>query len=186
MASGVIATPASPSAAERESGLRVITGTAVLSKVRPRTFRPVVAVAVGLTLSIHSIRTARREQFYWLTVLATFALGTAVGDLTGITLRWGFLASGLLFTVAILVPLVLWRLGANAMAASVLTRPLGDSFADWLGKEPAIGGGRGYGDGPVTLAALVLIVTLVAYAARSRHDVQPPAAHPLSTASSLS
>ena len=63
------------------------------------------------TLSIHSITTARREQLYWLTVLATFALGTAAGDLTGLTLHLGFLASGVLFTAAIAVPLVAWRLG---------------------------------------------------------------------------
>ncbi len=142
------------------------------------------------TLSIHSIVTVRREQFYWLTVLATFATGTAVGDLTGITLGWGFLASGLLFAVAILVPLVAWRLGTNAIVAFwtayVLTRPLGASFADWLGKEPSIGGGRGYGDGPVALAALVLIVALVAYAARSGRDVQRPVAEPATAAAGLS
>ncbi|MFD0485514.1 hypothetical protein ACFQ46_23225 [Kineococcus sp. GCM10028916] len=128
------------------------------------------------TLDIHSITTARRERFYWATVVATFALGTAVGDLTGLTMHLGFLPSGLLFAVAIAVPLVAWRLGANPVAtfwvAYVLTRPLGASFADWLAKEPSVGGGVGFGDGPVTLVALVVIVALVAHLAVKRGDVQ--------------
>lgn len=128
------------------------------------------------TLSIHSITTARREQFYWATVLATFALGTAVGDLTGLRLGWGFFASGLLFTGAILVPLVAWRLGANPIAtfwvAYVLTRPLGASFADWVAKEHGTGGGLDFGDGRVTLVTLVLIALLVAYAALSGTGTQ--------------
>ncbi|RZS89852.1 putative membrane-anchored protein [Motilibacter rhizosphaerae] len=128
------------------------------------------------TLDIHSITTARRERFYWCTVLATFALGTAVGDLTGMTVGLGFFASGILFAVAILVPLVAWRLGANAVAmfwtAYVLTRPLGASFADWMGKEHSIGGGLGWGDGTVTLLALGLIVALVAVVAVRGGDAQ--------------
>jgi uncharacterized membrane-anchored protein len=119
------------------------------------------------TLSIHSIVTTRRECFYWSTVLATFALGTAAGDLTGLTWRLGFLASGMLFLALITVPLVAWRLGLNAVAAFwtayVLTRPLGASFADWVGKEHRVGGGLGLGDGPITVLSLVLIMVLVAY-----------------------
>lgn len=131
------------------------------------------------TLSVHSITTARRERFYWSTVLATFALGTAAGDLTGLTLHLGFFASGLLFLAAIAVPLVAWRLGANGVAcfwsAYVLTRPLGASFADWAGKDRSFGSGLGYGDGPVTLVLLAVIVALVAVLAVTRSDVQ--AAH---------
>lgn len=132
------------------------------------------------TLSIHSIDSARREQLYWCTVLATFALGTAAGDLTGLRLHLGFLASGVLFSLAMLVPLAAWRLGASPVAAFwtayVLTRPLGASFADWLGKEPATGGGLGLGDGPVAVACIVLIVALVVVVQRRGGDVQPPAA----------
>ena len=128
------------------------------------------------TLSIHSIVTPRRERFYWATVLATFALGTAVGDLTGLTLHLGFLASGLLFLAVIAVPLVAWRAGLNEViafwVAYVLTRPLGASFADWLAKEHSVGGGLGYGDGTITLVSLVLIAALVAYVALTRIDVQ--------------
>ncbi|MFH9866663.1 hypothetical protein ACH4NT_11350 [Streptomyces lydicus] len=126
------------------------------------------------TLSIHSIRTRRRETFYWATVLATFALGTAVGDLTAGTLHWGYLASGLLFTALIAVPALSGRfLGLNAVAAFwwayVLTRPLGASFADWMGVSTARGG-LGWGTGPVTLALVVPIVLLVGYLAISHQD----------------
>ncbi|MFF8783523.1 hypothetical protein [Streptomyces sp. NPDC015125] len=126
------------------------------------------------TLSIHSIRTRRRETFYWATVLATFALGTAVGDLTAGTLHWGYLPSGILFTVLIAVPALSGRfLGLNAVAAFwwayVLTRPLGASFADWMGVTSARGG-LGWGTGPVTLTLIVPIVLLVAYLAISHKD----------------
>lgn len=126
------------------------------------------------TLSIHSIRTRRREAFYWATVLATFALGTAVGDLTAGTLRWGYLPSGILFAALIAVPALSGRfLGLNAVAAFwwayVLTRPLGASFADWMGVSTARGG-LGWGTGPVTLALIVPIVLLVAYLAISHKD----------------
>ncbi|MCW2778719.1 MAG: hypothetical protein JWN17_2444, partial [Frankiales bacterium] len=131
------------------------------------------------TLSVHSITTPRRERLYWCTVLATFALGTAAGDLTGLTLHLGFFASGLLFLAAIAVPLVGWKLGLNEVAAFwsayVLTRPLGASFADWAGKEHEHGGGLGYGDGVVTLVLLALIVALVAVLAVTKSDVQDPA-----------
>jgi uncharacterized membrane-anchored protein len=128
------------------------------------------------TLSIHSITTARREHLYWCTVLATFALGTAIGDLTGLRMQLGFFSSGLLFLAAIAVPLVAWRLGLNAIAAFwaayVLTRPLGASFADWIAKKHDTGGGLGFGDGRVTLISAALIVLLVAYAAVTHRDVQ--------------
>lgn len=129
------------------------------------------------TLSIHSIRTRRRETFYWATVLATFALGTAVGDLTAGTLHWGYLPSGILFTVLIAVPALSGRfLGLNAVAAFwwayVLTRPLGASFADWMGVSTSRGG-LGWGTGPVTLALIVPIALLVGYLAVSHKDTPP-------------
>jgi len=130
------------------------------------------------TLSIHSITTRRREHFYWTTVLATFALGTAAGDLTADQLGWGFLASGLLFAAVMLVPaLGRWKLGMGEVlafwSAYVVTRPLGASFADWLGKPPSFGNGLGYGDGTVAAVATGLIVVLVAWVSRSGSDVQP-------------
>jgi uncharacterized membrane-anchored protein len=122
------------------------------------------------TLSIHSITTRRRELFYWATVMATFAFGTAAGDLTAASLGLGYLKSGLLFGAMILVPLVAWRLGLNAVVAFwtayILTRPLGASFADWFAK-PVSRTGLGYGDGPVTLVLVMAIVVLVGWMAVS-------------------
>src|SRR5208282_4305313 len=70
------------------------------------------------TLSIHSITTQRREAYYWATVLATFALGTALGDFTATSLGLGYLASGILFFGLILLPaLAWWRFGLNSIAA---------------------------------------------------------------------
>ncbi len=122
------------------------------------------------TLSIHSITSARRELFYWLSVTTTFALGTATGDWTAVTLHWGYLASGLLFTGLFVVPGLAFRLaGANAVAAFwasyVLTRPLGASYADWLGVSPARGG-LNWGPGNVALLFSALIALGVVVARR--------------------
>jgi uncharacterized membrane-anchored protein len=127
------------------------------------------------TLSIHSICTRRRELFYWATVCATFALGTAVGDLTATTLGLGFLASGIMFTVAILIPaLAWWKFRLNAVVAFwtayVLTRPLGASYADWMGVGHHFGG-LGLGRGHVALYLTVVIIAFVGYLAVTRVDV---------------
>jgi uncharacterized membrane-anchored protein len=128
------------------------------------------------TLSIHSITTRRRESFYWAAVLATFALGTAAGDLTAISLHLGFFDSVLLFAAIIAVPaLGWWRLGLNPILAFwlayILTRPLGASFADWFSK-PHANTGLGLGDGTVSALALVVFIALVAYVAATKRDVQ--------------
>jgi uncharacterized membrane-anchored protein len=135
------------------------------------------------TLSIHSVNTPRREFFYWAAVVATFAMGTALGDLTATTVGLGYLASGLLFAVVIAIPAIgYWRFRWNAIFcfwfAYVATRPLGASFADWLGK-PKSAGGLGLGDGPVALALTIAIFCLVAFLAVTRRDVQTarPGAH---------
>jgi uncharacterized membrane-anchored protein len=135
------------------------------------------------TLSIHSIITRRRELFYWATVLASFALGTAAGDFTADQLRLGYLPSVLIFGVAIAVPAVGWRFfRLNPVVAFwvayVLTRPLGASIADWLGKPAAHGGGLGFGDGTVAAVAAGVIAVLVGYLAVRRTDVQAPAPVP--------
>jgi uncharacterized membrane-anchored protein len=129
------------------------------------------------TLSIHSIVTRRRETFYWLTVLSTFALGTAAGDLTAVSLNLGFFASAVLFAVAIAVPaLAWWKLRLNAVIAFwiayVLTRPLGASLADWFGK-PHGQSGLNLGDGTVAGLATIAIAALVAYVGFTRRDIQP-------------
>jgi uncharacterized membrane-anchored protein len=135
--------------------------------------------AVERTLSIHSITTPRREMFYWATVIATFALGTALGDLTATTLGLGFLASGIMFTVIIAIPAVAyWKLRMNAIVAFwfayVVARPLGASYADWLGVSHTHGG-VGLGRGPVALILTVFIVGFVGYLAVSRKDIEQPA-----------
>jgi uncharacterized membrane-anchored protein len=132
------------------------------------------------TLSIHSITTTRRETFYWLTVLATFAMGTAIGDLTAYTLKLGFLTAGIVFAVAFVVPGIAWRFfGLNSVVAFwiayVLTRPLGASFADWTGKARDAGG-LGWGDGTVAAVLLLAIAVLVAYVTYTDRDRLEPAA----------
>ncbi|MGA7705439.1 MAG: hypothetical protein WB998_11145 [Solirubrobacteraceae bacterium] len=128
------------------------------------------------TLSIHSVDTARRELFYWAAVVATFAMGTAVGDLTANTFGLGYFASGVLFAAVIAIPAIGYRsLGWNSIFcfwfAYVVTRPFGASVADWLGKSKSAGG-LGFGDGTVALALGALIFALVAFLAITRRDVQ--------------
>ncbi|QNE48465.1 hypothetical protein F1C58_09965 [Glaciihabitans sp. INWT7] len=118
------------------------------------------------TLSIHSITSHRREIFYWAAVIVTFALGTAVGDLTATTLHLGYLVSGLLFAVVIAIPAVAFRLRRFGPVfafwfAYVATRPLGASFADWMGVSHARGGLQ-WGTGPVSVVLAVLIAVGVA------------------------
>lgn len=120
------------------------------------------------TLSIHSITTRRRERFYWSAVLSTFALGTAAGDLTAMPLNLGFGGSILLFGAIILIPAAGWWRGSlNPIlafwASYVVTRPLGASVADWLGKPPHQTG-LGLGDGVVTGLGLLAFGVLVAFA----------------------
>jgi uncharacterized membrane-anchored protein len=119
------------------------------------------------TLSIHSIYTPRRELFYWAAVVTTFALGTAAGDLSAVTLHRGYFSSGVMFAIVILVPAVAhWRFGMNPILAFwfayIVTRPLGASFADWLGVSHRRGG-LALGPGPVSLSLAALIVAFVAY-----------------------
>jgi len=138
------------------------------------------------TLSIHSIINRRRETFYWITVLVTFALGTAAGDMTASTLGWGYLKSGVIFTLVFATIGAAYALLRDAFGARdgsesllsigafwlayVFTRPLGASFADWFGEPPGKQG-LGYGDGTVTIVLLVLIALFVGYLQFSKVDV---------------
>ena len=131
--------------------------------------------AVERTLSIHAITTRRRESFYWAAVLATFALGTAAGDLTAKTLHLGYLTSFVLFAVVIAVPAVAHRtMGLNAIAAFwlayIVTRPLGASYADWFA-GPSTDGGLGFGTGTVTLAGVTALVVAVGYVTKRRGGI---------------
>jgi uncharacterized membrane-anchored protein len=130
------------------------------------------------TLSIHSVDTRRREAFYWAAVLATFALGTATGDMTAYSLDLGYLASGAVFAAVIAVAaLVYWRGWLAAIPsfwfAYILTRPLGASFADWTAVS-ADRGGLGWGTGQVSLGLALCITALVIYQSfAARRNVAP-------------
>jgi uncharacterized membrane-anchored protein len=130
------------------------------------------------TLSIHSITTQRREAYYWATVFATFALGTALGDFTATSLNLGYLDSGILFGVLILIPAMAhWQLGLNGIAAFwmsyVITRPLGASFADYISKPRNLSG-LNFGDGPTAIVFAVAVFISVSYLALARPDIQKP------------
>jgi uncharacterized membrane-anchored protein len=140
------------------------------------------------TLSIHSIYTRRREVFYWATVLATFALGTAAGDLTAKVVGLGYLGSGVMFAVVIAIPYVGYRwFGLNPIVgfwfAYIVTRPLGASFADWLAWPPSVGG-LGFGHGMVSLVSTFIIIGFVGYMAATGKDVMVRNAGPRPSASS--
>jgi uncharacterized membrane-anchored protein len=130
------------------------------------------------TLSIHSISTQRREAYYWATVFATFALGTALGDFTATSLNLGYLDSGILFAIVILIPAVAhWRFGLNGIAAFwmsyIVTRPLGASFADYISKPKNLSG-INFGDGPTAIVFALAVLILVTYLALARPDIQKP------------
>lgn len=122
--------------------------------------------AVERDLSVHDIVTTRRQLFYWAAVMATFAMGTAVGDLTAALLPIGYAGAAVVFAVLILIPALgyryaRWQPVVAFWSAYVITRPLGASVADWLGKPPALGG-LGLGDGPVAFVLAAAIVIVVA------------------------
>lgn len=135
----------------------------------------IVWYATEKTLSIHSINTLRRELFYWATVMATFALGTAVGDLTAATFKLGYFSSGILFAILFAIPaLAYWLFRINAIFAFwfayIMTRPFGASFADWFGKP--ILGGLGLGDEPVVIVLTFFIIALVGYVSITHVDMK--------------
>ena len=131
--------------------------------------------ATERTLSIHSIYTPRRELFYWATVMATFALGTAAGDMTASTMGLGYFTSGVMFGVLFALPALGYRfLHVNPIlafwTAYVLTRRFGASFADWAGKSPSLSG-LGLGTGAVSVVLTIVIVSLVGYLTVRHKDI---------------
>ncbi|EPL11277.1 hypothetical protein [Pseudomonas sp. CF161] len=119
------------------------------------------------TLSIREIVTPRRELFYWATVLCTFALGTAAGDLASEALGLGFTLGAAIFAALIAATLVAWRLSANGVLtfwiAYILTRPFGASLGDLLTQAKTYGG-LGMGATWTSALFLCVIVLLVAVA----------------------
>ena len=154
------------------AGVALTTTTAIFSVALAATFG--AWFASERTLSIHSVVTRRREAFYWLAVLFTFALGTAAGDLIAERLDVGYWKSAVLFAAAIaVVAAAHYRLGLNAIAAFwvayILTRPLGASVGDYLSQARS-DGGLGLGTAGTSALFLAVILGLVAYLTISRID----------------
>lgn len=128
------------------------------------------------TLSIHTIVTPTREAFYWLTVLVTFALGTAAGDWTLALTGWGPGLAVLLPTTLILAVVLAWRLGAGPVLcfwlAYILTRPLGANIGDYLAVGSA-DGGLGLGTLVTSIIFLAAIAATVTYLSISKADRSP-------------
>lgn len=126
------------------------------------------------TLSIHSIFTLRRETFYWLAVLFTFALGTAAGDLMAEALGLGYATTGIIIAIVIALFSAAWRLGLNAILAFwivyILTRPLGASIGDFLTQSKEHGG-LGLGATATTAIFAACIVVTVLYLALTKRDL---------------
>jgi uncharacterized membrane-anchored protein len=156
-------------------GVSLITSTIVFSILLAITF----AVWYGFerTLSIHTIFTTRREGFYWLAILFTFALGTAGGDLMSEKLALGYWVAAAIFAGAIaVVTFSHFALKLNAVLAFwlayILTRPLGASIGD--GMSQSDGGGLNLGTTVTSLVFLVAILALVTYLAKTRVDQTSP------------
>lgn len=125
------------------------------------------------TLSIHSIHTHRREAFYWLTILFTFALGTAAGDLMAESLGLGYLTTGIIVCAIIATVTLAWKLRLDADLAFwlvyIMTRPLGASVGDFL-SQPGKYGGLGLGATATSILFLLAILLTVAFLAISKKD----------------
>src|SRR6476469_9659511 len=126
------------------------------------------------TLSIHSIVTTRRETFYWLTILFTFALGTSAGDLFDEQMGVGYWPTvGIVAVIIALITLAHYTLKLNAVLAFwlayILTRPLGASIGDGM-SQPHKAGGLGLGTTGTSVIFLVVILALVVFLAVTKVD----------------
>ncbi len=126
------------------------------------------------TLSIHSIVTSKREAFYWLAILFTFALGTAAGDLVAERINIGYWRSALVFTIVIgIISIAHYRFKLNSIPAFwlayILTRPLGASMGDYL-SQPRASGGLGLGTVDTTAIFLATILGVVIYLNHQERD----------------
>lgn len=155
-------------------GVPLVVTTVCCSVLLALTFA--VWYASERTLSIHSIVTTRREAFYWLAILFTFALGTAAGDLVAEKLEVGYLMTGLLFAgIIAVIALGYYVLKLNGILAFwlayILTRPLGASFGDLL-SQPVEYGGLGLGTIVTSLLFLGTIAALVLYMTRMNRGAE--------------
>jgi uncharacterized membrane-anchored protein len=132
---------------------------------------------VERTLSMHSIRTTRREMFYWLAILVTFSTGTAVGDLIAEKFSIGYLDTLLLFVGLIALIAAAWRFTRiNAVLAFwlayIMTRPLGASTGDFLSQNG--NQGLGLGTTATSYVFLGIIIAMVAFLQIKKPDITPP------------
>ena len=148
------------------------TSTAIFTVLMLSTFG--IWYASEKTLSIHSITTTKREAFYWLAILFTFALGTAAGDLVAEKLHLGYWKSALMFASIIgLTYLAHLKLSLNAVLAFwmayVVTRPLGASIGDYLSQDKAIGGLE-LGTTKTSFIFLAVILVVVTFISITKKD----------------
>jgi hypothetical protein len=153
-------------------GLPLLSSTIIFSVCLAAVF--IIWYLKEKTLAIHSIYTPTREAFYWLTILFTFALGTATGDLFAEKLELGYALSLVIFAAVIAVIGVLWKAKIlnvvfSFWAVYVLTRPLGASIGDLLSQDTSAGG-LGLGTTVTSLIFLVLIAGTVTYLVRTKKD----------------
>lgn len=153
-------------------GVSLVTTTIIFALALTATF--IIWYKQENTLSIHSIHTRKRETFYWLAVLFTFALGTAAGDLVAEQFKLGYLYSMILFGGIIgLVVLAYYQFKLNAVAAFwiayILTRPLGASIGDYLSQEPTEGG-LGLGTTTTSIIFLSAILLMVIFLTITKKD----------------
>jgi uncharacterized membrane-anchored protein len=168
-------------------GVSLVTTTTVFSIALAVVFA--AWFAAERTLSIHTIYTSRREGFYWLAILFTFALGTAAGDLAAERLNLGYWISALMFAGTIAaVAVAHYRFRLNAVAAFwiayILTRPLGASLGDFLSQARATGG-LGIGTTATSALFLAAIMLVVSYLSITRRDVSDLAAAASSSANQI-
>lgn len=145
-------------------GVSLYLSTAVFSVALAATF--FIWHRLEGTLSIHAITTRRRELFYWLAILFTFALGTAAGDLATEALGLGFKVGVVVFGLLIVAVTTAWYVGVNAVlafwVAYILTRPLGASLGDLLSQAQDYGG-LGWGTVNTSIVFLAVILALVSW-----------------------
>ena len=125
-------------------------------------------------LSIHSIFTKRRELFYWLAILFTFALGTASGDLMAEGLALGYSLTGVIISTVIFMIAIAWKMGMNSILSFwliyIMTRPLGAAFGDYL-SQPVRYGGIGLGATNTSIIFLLAILILVVFLTLTKKDI---------------
>lgn len=148
-----------------EMGVSLVTITVIFTLALLALFA--IWYASEKTLAMHSIKTTKRELFYWGAILLTFALGTAAGDLLAEGLKLGYAVSALLFgSVIAIIAIAYYRFNMNAVLtfwlAYVLTRPLGASIGDLL-SQPIKNGGLGFGTVGTTIAFTTTIAILIVY-----------------------